>query len=114
MKMNDSGALAYSTYIGGVGNDEGVGIDVAAAGNAYVTGETTSGNFPTASPLQASYAGSGLLPFYAFVTKLTASVALAYSTSLGGYGTDEFTGIAVDSSGNAYVTGHTTSTNFPT
>jgi hypothetical protein len=112
-KLNASGtALAYSTYLGGSGFEEGTGIATDGAGNAYLTGLTSSTNFPTADPLQAAY-GGGL--FDAFVAKLNASgTALAYSTYLGGSGDDEGNGIAVDSAGNAYLTGHTTSTDFPT
>ncbi len=109
--------LTYSTYLGGSGNlDEGVGIAVDSSGNAYVTGVTNSTNFPTLNPIQAtcgSCAGGGT---NAFVTKInSAGTALVYSTYLGGSGNlDEGDGIAVDSSGNAYVTGVTNSTNFPT
>jgi hypothetical protein len=112
-KLNAGGsALVYSTYLGGSGDDGGSGIAVDGAGNAYVTGATTSTNFPTANPLQPTYGGGY---FDAFVAKLSASgSALAYSTYLGGSSWDEGNGIAVDGSGNAYVTGTTASTNFPT
>jgi hypothetical protein len=112
-KLNTSGsALVYSTYHGGSGGDVGHGIAVDGAGNAYVTGETSSTNFPTASPRQPIF-GGGLRD--AFVTKLNAlGSALVYSTYHGGSGGDLGHGIAVDPAGNAYVTGETTSTNFPT
>jgi uncharacterized protein (TIGR03437 family) len=118
-KLNAAGsALVYSTYLGGSGDDRGVGIAVDSSGNAHVTGSTTSTNFPTASPLQATYAGgdcSGRPCPDAFVAKLNpAGSALVYSTYLGGSGRDEPAGIAVDASGSAYVTGWTQSTNFPT
>ena len=109
-KLNANGTLAYSTFLGGSGDDAGYGIAVDSSGNAYVTGYTSSINFPTASPLQGSFGGVR----DAFVTKLTASGTLAYSTYLGGSGDDEAFGIAVDNAGNAYVTGQTASTNFPT
>jgi len=112
-KLNAAGsALLYSTYLGGSGYDYGYGIAVDPAGNAYVTGYTNSTNFPTASPLQATFRGSGI--YHAFVTKLSATgQALVYSTYLGGSGPDVGEGIAADSAGNAYVTGWTASTDFP-
>jgi hypothetical protein len=111
-KLNpDGSALVYSTYLGGGGVDYGYGIAVDSFGNAYVTGRTYSADFPTANPLQASYGGE----LDAFVAKLNATgSALVYSTYLGGSRYDEGNSIAVDSSGNAYVTGVTYSTNFPT
>ncbi|HEU4596905.1 MAG TPA: SBBP repeat-containing protein, partial [Pyrinomonadaceae bacterium] len=106
--------LSYSTYLGGSGGDQGLHIAVDSAGNAYVVGFTTSTNFPTANAIQAASGGSGGFGD-AFVTKLNAAgSALVYSTYLGGNGSDQGRGIAVDSAGNAYVTGVTNSTNFPT
>jgi len=103
--------IIYSTYLGGSNNDIGNGIAVDNSGNAYVIGSTSSTNFPTKNPLQGSLAGFQ----NAFVTKFNpAGSALVYSTYLGGSGNDNGEGIAVDSSGNAYVTGSTASTNFPT
>ena len=112
-KLNPTGsALLYSTYLGGSSNDEGDGITVDSAGNAYLTGSTSSTNFPTVSPLQASF-GGGL--YDAFVAKLNpAGSAMFYSTYLGGSGDDGRSDIAVDSAGNAYLTGYTDSTDFPT
>jgi hypothetical protein len=101
-------ALSYSTYLG---NGRGDAIAVDNSGSAYVTGSTSSTNFPTKHPLQAANAGYD----DAFVTKFKADgSALVYSTYLGGSGLDQGRGIAVDPAGNAYVTGHTTSTDFPT
>ena len=103
--------LVYSTYLGGGSNETGRGIAVDSTGCAYVTGETDSANFPTQSPYQAAYAGSG----DSFVTKLSAAGnSLVYSTYLGGSAYDFGWGIAVDSTGCAYVTGGTGSNNFPT
>ena len=109
-KLNPTGtALAYSTYLGGSGNDDGYGIAVVS-GSAYVSGTTSSADFPTVNRFQG-YQGS----YDVFVTKLNPTgTALAYSTYLGGTASDYCYGIAVDSSGSAYVTGHTTSTDFPT
>jgi hypothetical protein len=115
-KLSPGGnALVYSTFLGGNTNaDNGFGIAVDSSGCAYVTGETASTDFPTKNAYQPSLAGSGFLRFNAFVTKLSADgTALVYSTYLGG-GVDEGFGIAVDSSGSAYVTGYTYSTSFPT
>jgi len=111
-ELNATGsALVYSTFLGGTGNDFGNGIAVDASGEAYVTGSTQSTNFPTANPLQSTYGGGQ----DAFVAKLNAAgSSLVYSTYLGGSGGDMGSGIALDSAGNAYVTGTTGSTNFPT
>jgi hypothetical protein len=111
-KLNASGsALVYSTYLGGTDSDKGNGIAVDSSANAYVIGQTGSTNFPTANAFQATYGGGD---FDGFVTKLNASgSALVYSTYLGGGNTDDGFAIAVDSSGNAYLTGDTSSTNFP-
>ena len=103
--------LSYSTYLGGSGVDGGTGIAVDPAGNAYVTGRTFSPDFPTANPLQPTFSGDR----DAFVAKLDpAGSSLIYSTYLGGSDDDRGFGIAVDPAGNAYVTGRTGSTNFPT
>jgi uncharacterized protein (TIGR03437 family) len=106
-----AGALIYSTYLGGTGADGGNAIAADAAGDAFVTGSTTSTNFPTAGgPFQSTLKGST----NAFVSKIGyPGGALIYSTYLGGSGTDSGAGIAVDSSGATYVTGVTTSANFP-
>ena len=110
-KLNGVGnGLVYSTYIGGSGDDRGYGIAVDATGSAYVTGSTTSHNFPTRSPIQSTMLGGK----NAFVLKLSpAGNALTFSTYLGGSGSDAANGIALDPSGNAYVVGDTTSLNFP-
>lgn len=110
-------SLAYSSYLGGSGGDSGAGIAVDALGNAYVTGQTGSPNFPTVHSLPAP--NNGLQgASNAFVSKLsfdsaTSKLSLLYSTFLGGSGVDAGTGIAVDADGNAYVTGFTGSANFP-
>jgi beta-propeller repeat-containing protein len=103
--------LNYSTYLGASNDELGQGIAVDQDGQAYVTGGTTSTDFPTASPLQGELAGDT----DAFVLKLTADgQQLVYSTFLGGDGFDIGLGIAIDGKGRAYVTGATGSTNFPT
>jgi hypothetical protein len=106
--------LVYSTYLGGSGDNHGFGIAVDGSGDAYITGQTSSTNFPTTPGAFQTTSGGG---YYVFVSKLNASgTALVYSTYLGGTGTDSgnLTGIAVDSAGDAYVTGSTTAINFPT
>jgi len=104
-------ALIYSTYLGGSGNDSGLGIAIDSSGNAYVAGYSASPNFPLKNPVQSTNASS----LDAFVAKITPSgQELVYSTYLGGWGSDYAKGIAVDGSGNAYVTGYTASANFPT
>lgn len=111
-KINPAGsALVYSTFLGGRLNDSGSDIAIDASGSAYVTGTTTSTNFPLLNPIQGSNAGSD----DAFVTKVNAAgTALVYSTYLGGINSDSGFGVAVDSLGNAHVTGTTFSPNFPT
>jgi uncharacterized repeat protein (TIGR01451 family) len=116
-RLDPSGsALVYSTYLGGNGLDAGNGIAVDASGNAYVIGLTGSTDFPTtAGAFQtASHGGNPNCPCDAFVTKLNATgTGLVYSTYLGGSGEERGRGIAVDASGDAYVTGTTASTDFP-
>lgn len=103
-------ALTYSTKLGGVGADAGYAIAVDRGGNAYVTGETASLNFPSAGFLQPLTSGGT----DTFIAKLNATgSALVYSTYLGGSSNDIGYGIAVDGTGNAYVTGTTASNNFP-
>ncbi len=110
-KFNSTGSgLIYSTFLGGADYDQGTGIALDVHGNAYVTGYTYSTDFPTQNPFQASFV------FYvdAFVTKFnTTGNGLVYSTYLGGNDEDYCYGVAVDSSGNAYMTGRTNSTDFP-
>jgi len=110
-ELNSSGsALTYSTYLGGTGNDYASGIAIDS-GNAYVVGTTSSSDFPTHNPIQSALKGSS----NGFVAELNSSGnALVYSTFLGG-GTGDFAAaVAVDSSGNVYVTGGTLNSTFPT
>jgi hypothetical protein len=110
---SDGAALAYSTYLGGSGFDLARGIAVDAFGSAYVTGQTDAfGDFPT-TPGAFGTNVNGATD--AFITKLNPSGgALEYSTLLGGGSNDFGASIAVDVGGEAYVTGPTDSTNFPT
>ena len=101
--------LPYSTYLGGSGADEATAIAVDSEGNAYITGFTTSANFPTAS-FDNTFNGS----VDVFVTKLNpGGDQIVYSTYLGGTNNDQGQDIAVDEDGNAYIAGFTTSPNFP-
>src|SRR5205807_9278140 len=111
-KLNaDGSALVYSTYLGGSILDAGLAIAVDADGNAYVTGNTFSNDFPTTQDAVQPYLRGHS---DAFVTKLNADgSALVYSTYLGGSDLDHGYGIAVGPSGSAFVTGGTYSTNFP-
>src|SRR5215510_3646990 len=113
-KLNPAGtALVYSTYLGGdSGLDEGYGLAVDAAGAVYLTGRTYAANFPvTSGAAQTSLSGEN----DAFVAKLNATgSALLYSTLLGGNNLDWGRDIAIDTAGNMYVTGQTSSSNFPT
>jgi len=107
----DGSALAWATYIGGNGFDEVYGVRVDAGGAVYLGGVTASTNFPTQSPIQASFAGGS---FDAFAVKLAAGGAsLVYSTYYGGTGFDDVAGLALDSGGAAYICGRTSSTNLP-
>ncbi|UCH51825.1 MAG: SBBP repeat-containing protein [Chloroflexota bacterium] len=110
-KLSAAGnSLIYSTYLGGSGFDQGNGIAVDASGGAYVTGLTSSLNFPTRDP----YQGKNDLSLDVFVARLSAAGnSLVYSTYLGGNDGDQGNGIAVDSTGSAYVIGETYSNNFP-
>lgn len=114
-KLSSNGRrLIYSTYLGGSGNnDEAFAIDVDLFGNAYITGETNSKDFPLKHAMQEDFKNPKY--FSAFVTKLNArGNKLIYSTYLGGSGEDqEGNAIAVDKRGNAYITGETNSTDFP-
>ncbi len=103
--------LVYGTYLGGNASDYACGIAVNSSGNVYVAGNTLSLNFPTASAYGSSSVGLN----DAYISKLNpAGTALVYSTYLGGSSNEITGGLAVDSSGNAYVAGVTDSLNFPT
>lgn len=122
-KFNQAGsALVYCTYLGGRGNDVATAIALDAQGDAYVVGQTSSTDFPTStSALQSvnkvpnptgvvSVIGSS-----GFVSEINSTgTALVYSTYLGGSTGSEAMGVAVDSSGNAYVAGSTADSDFPT
>ena len=103
-------SLVFCSYLGGSSDDKGYGLALDSGNNVYVAGQTSSTDFPLLNPAQAARGGS----FDAFVAGISSSGTKLYATYLGGTGDDRATGIAVNSAGNAYVTGFTASTNFPT
>ncbi|MEQ1646233.1 MAG: SBBP repeat-containing protein, partial [Pyrinomonadaceae bacterium] len=112
-KLNPAGSLlVYSTFVGGSSTEDGRAITVDASGNAILTGGTSSADYPTtAGAFDTTHNGG----FDVFVTKVnTAGTSLDHSTFLGGSSLDVGLGLAVDSSGNAFVTGETDSSAYPT
>ncbi|MCE5308260.1 MAG: SBBP repeat-containing protein, partial [Acidobacteriales bacterium] len=115
-KFSPTGQLLFCTYLGGSGNDGATAVAVDLFGNPHLTGSTDSVDFPLQNPLQRQPGGGQ----DAFVTKMAADGGwLFYSTYLGGAGglpglPENGAGIAVDQQGNTYVTGTTSSSNFPT
>ncbi|HEX4278874.1 MAG TPA: SBBP repeat-containing protein [Bryobacteraceae bacterium] len=106
----NGGSLNYCTYLGGSGRDQAAGIAVDASSNVYITGYTSSTNFPAVSAYQSHLSGTR----DAFVAKLNPTGnTLLYSTYFGGSGVDTASAITVDSTGAAYIVGDTTSTNLP-
>jgi hypothetical protein len=107
---SDGQHLIYATYLGGSNAEFPTGIAVDSSGNTYLTGQTYSTDFPLASPYQSQNLGAA----DAFVSKLSPDGSvLIFSTYLGGTSQSEATSIAVDSSGEAAVTGWTYATDFP-
>ena len=105
--------LDYSTYLGGTGGEFLYGIAADSSGNAYVTGYTTATNFPTTMGAYLTTFGAGATS-YAFVTKINPSgTGLVFSTFLGGTLSGQGNGIAVDSTGNVFVAGTTSASDFP-
>ncbi len=111
-KLLPSGQIAYATYLGGASDDSGTAIAIDSSGNAFIGGTTLSANFPATTGAYAT-AFSGIQD--GFVAKLNATgSSLIYATYLGGSSLDAVSGIAVDAAGNAYVSGATQSSDFPT
>ncbi len=110
-KFNASGNdLVYSTYLGGSDGEVGYGIAVNTSGNAYVTGQTSSSNFPVQAAFQGVIAGNN----DAFITKFNSTgTGIEYSTYLGGANFDAGESITIDNAGNVYVAGESQSSNFP-
>jgi hypothetical protein len=109
MKVSPTGALLYSTYLGGGAEDEAEGIDVDTLGNFYIAGMTGSVNFPTTSNRYQTFQALG----DAFVAKFQPSGALEYSTYIGGRGRERAFNIVVDPALNIYISGYTESCDFP-
>ncbi len=104
-------SVSYATYLGGSAEDDAYGIAIDGNGDAYVTGQTASADFPTVT---GGYSTSKKAEFDAFVTKISADGStLIYSTYVGGSGEDSGNAIAVDAAGDAFVAGGTSSSNFP-
>ncbi len=110
-KLSSSGAILFSTFLGGSGNEHAGGIAVDSLGDIYIAGGTSSANFPVVSPIQGAIGGTQ----DAFVTKIGYQGSVAFSTYLGGSGgvPEQANAIALDSAANAYIAGVTTSANFP-
>lgn len=105
---SDGNGFVFSTYLGGNGDDAPLGIAVSRDGSSIVSGKTNSPDFNTLNA-RAQYAGND----DAFVAKFNPLGGLIYSTYLGGSGNDKATSVAIDSEGNAYITGSTDSSDFP-
>lgn len=111
-RLSPTGALVYSTYLGGTLEEDGFAILADSAGNAYVAGRTASPNFPMVSPFQGQHAG-GL--YDGFLAKLNAAgSAFLFSTYFGGSSNDSIEAIALDAAGDIYMAGETGSIDFPT
>ncbi len=110
-QLNSAGAIVFSTFLGGSGNEHAGGVAVDAVGDIFIAGGTSSANFPTVAALQNTLNGTQ----NAFVTKISYTGTIAFSTYLGGSGSppQQANGIALDSAGNAYIAGVTVSSNFP-
>ena len=119
VKMSPTGQKIYATYLGGSKDDIGLGIAIDAQGDAYIGGATLSTNFPTKNPFQSAYKGAGGDQYSfggdGFITELDPTGStLLFSSYIGGSKDDRVLGVALDSSGNIYLAGHTLSPDFPT
>ena len=111
-RLDPAGGLTWSTYLGGAASEAPHSLALDSSGAVYLTGNTRSANFPTASPLQPAYGGSSSDAFLAELAP--GGDALRYSSFLGGTGGENGYGIVVDGARRAYVAGGTSSPDFPT
>lgn len=109
-RLSTTGAKVWSTYYGGTGYDGGKGIGTDASGNCYVGGYTGSSNFPVLTPVQTNYGGG---TYDIAILKFNAAGVRQWATWYGGINTDFGTALASDNNGTIYITGYTTSNNFP-
>jgi hypothetical protein len=109
-KLDANGNFIYTDYLGGNSEDLGAGLTLDSANHVWLTGSTSSSDFPVVNAYQGTYPGG----FNAFLTKISADgSSILYSTYLGGNGSDIPVGVGVDSTGSVTVGGYTSSTNFP-
>lgn len=113
-KFNSTGSgLLFSTYLGGSFSDSATGVAVDTIGNIYVVGETASQNFPTVNAIKSAPT-QGEICTNGFISKINpAAPFFVFSTYLGGSNCDDVFAVALDSAANVYVTGFTSSTDFP-
>ena len=110
LKLDANGGLVFSTYLGGLGEEQGTSIAIGDTGDVFVAGFTRSADFPTKNPFQSTLAGSA----NGFVARLASMGSeLVFSTFLGGTGFDSVKGLVLDHAGNVCVAGRTTSEDFP-
>jgi hypothetical protein len=112
VNKNGMTVLNYSTFLGGTGDETGLGIAAPATNLAYVTGETHSGDFPTQDALQG-FSGKQDAFLARFDPSMSGSASLIFATFLGGSETAQANAVAADSSGHVFLTGSTDSSDFP-
>jgi len=108
---SDGSTVLFSTYFGGVLDENPLNIKLDESNNVYVLGHTASTDYPVVKPFQSTYAGGA---FDVFLTKFSSDGSnILFSTYLGGSDVEQARGLAVDSAGHAYLTGNTSSSDFP-
>ena len=109
-EFSNSGSLLFSTFLGGSGDEYGKGIAIDSNNNVYIVGSTTSSNFPMLQAINSTYGGNG----DTFISEFNSSGSLLFSTYLGGSASDVANALTINSSNTIFITGYTSSTNFPT